>query len=104
LAAWIRQAWVLMSPLARVHPQARPVGPVVVGPGCIVEAGAQVGPEVVLSSDVVVSGRTQIDRSVVRPNTCIGADLGFSGTVVNGVRIRHARMHMSACCAHRHGR
>jgi hypothetical protein len=98
-AAWIRRPWGLMSPLARVHPQATLVGPVVVGPGCMVEAGAQIGPEVVLSRDVVVSGGTHIDRSVVLPNTYIGAHLELSGTVVAGTGIRHVRLGVDAAPA-----
>lgn len=98
-AAWIRRPWGLMSPEARVHPQATLLGPVVVGPGCIVEADARVGPEVVLSRDVVVSGGTRIERSVVLAHTYIGADLELSGTIVHGNRIRHVRLGVEAAPA-----
>lgn len=98
-ASWLRQPWGVMSPLARVHPHAVLVGPVVVGPGCIVEAGARIGPEVVLSRDVVVSSGTSLEHSMVLDNSFIGAELELSGTVVKGERIRHMRLGIEAAPA-----
>lgn len=98
-AAWLRQPWGVMSPLARIHPHAVLVSPVVVGPGCIVEAGARIGPEVVLSRDVVVSSGTSLEHSLVLDNSFIGAELELSGTVVKGERIRHVRLGIEAAPA-----
>jgi hypothetical protein len=91
-ASWVKTSWGAMSPLARVHPQARMTGPVRIGPGCIVDRDADVGPAVVLSRNVWVSGGTRVSHSVVLPNSYMGAGLEISHAVVNGSRVRHARL------------
>lgn len=88
-ASWIQRPWGAMSPLARVSEGAVLTGPVLVGPGCIVEPGARVGPDVVLSRDVVVSTDTRIEHSLVLPGTYIGAGLDLCHTIVNGARVHH---------------
>ena len=91
-AAWVPTAWGAMSPLARVHPQARITGPVRIGPGCIVDRDAEVGPAVVLSRDVVVSRGTRITHSVILPGSYIGTGLELRHAVVNGGRLRHVAL------------
>lgn len=88
-ASWIQRSWGAMSPLARVSKAAVLKGPVLIGPGCIVERGAKVGPDVVLSRDVVVSPDTRIEHSLVLPGTYIGAGLDLCHTIVNGPRVHH---------------
>jgi hypothetical protein len=90
-ASWIRRPWGAMSPLAHVDEGATLVGPVRIGPGCIVERGAQLGPQVVLSRDVVVSAGTRLEHCLVLPGSYIGAGLTLSHAVVNGPRVRHVR-------------
>ena len=86
-ASWVKTSWGAMSPLARVHPQARMTGPVRIGPGCIVDRDADVGPAVVLSRNVWVSGGTRVSHSVVLPESYMGAGLEISHAVVNGSRV-----------------
>ena len=90
-AAWVRQRWGAMSPLARVHPQATLIGPVFIGPGCVVEAGVRLGPQTVLSRDVIVSAGSSIQHSLLLPQTYVGANLELSHSVVNGSRVRHVQ-------------
>ena len=90
-ASWIRRPWGAMSPLAHVDERATLVAPVRVGPGCIVEQGAQLGPHVVLSRDVVVSAGTRLEHCLVLPGSYIGAGLTLSHAVVSGPRVRHVR-------------
>lgn len=90
-ASWIQQPWGAMSPQARVHPGATLVGPVWIGPGCIVERGAAVGPAAVLSRDVIVSAGTCLEHTVLLPGSYMGADLDLSHAVVNGARVRHLK-------------
>ena len=90
-ASWIRRPWGAMSPQARVDERATLVGPLRIGPGCIVERGAQLGPQVVLSRDVVVSAGTRLEHCLVLPGSYIGAGLTLSHAVVNGPRVRHLR-------------
>ena len=87
--SWIRRPWGAMSPLARVSPGAVLIGPVLVGPGCLIERRARVGPDVVLSHDVVVSADTRVEHSLVLPHTYIGAGLDLCHTLVNGARVHH---------------
>jgi mannose-1-phosphate guanylyltransferase len=56
---------------ASVDPSARLVGPVLVGPGAVVEAGAVVGPEVVLGSESRVGRGATVERAVVWSRTAI---------------------------------
>ena len=91
-ASWVKTPWGAMSPLARVHPQARMTGPVRVGPGCIVDRDAEVGPGVVLSRNVLVSGGSRLSHCVILPDSYVGAGLDLSHAVVNGSRVRHVRL------------
>ncbi len=54
----------------RVH------GPVVIGPGCRVEAGSRLGEYTVLASNVRVMHDVQIDRSVIHENVYVGPGSG----------------------------
>jgi N-acetylglucosaminyldiphosphoundecaprenol N-acetyl-beta-D-mannosaminyltransferase len=91
-ASWLKTSWGAMSPLARVHPQARLTGPVRIGPGCIVGRDAELGPAVVLSRNVVVSGGSRLSHCVILPDSYVGAGLDLSHAVVNGARVRHVRL------------
>ena len=71
----MKTPWGGMSPSARVHPQAVIEGPVLLGPGCLVDADAHIGPEVVLERDVVVTRGSSVAHAVVLPNTFIGEGL-----------------------------
>lgn len=90
-ASWIRRPWGAMSPQALVDERATIIGPVRIGPGCIVERDAQLGPQVVLSRDVVVSAGTRLEHCLVLSGSYVGAGLTLSHAVVNGPRIRHLR-------------
>ncbi len=90
-ASWIRRPWGAMSPLAHVDQRAMLVGPLRIGPRCVVERGAHLGPRVVLSSDVVVSAGTRLEHCLVLPGSYIGSGLTLSHAVVSGPRVRHLR-------------
>ena len=85
--SWIKTPWGGMSPSARVHPQAVIEGPVLLGPGCLVDAEAHIGPEVVLERDVVVTRGSSVAHAVVLPNTFIGEGLSVQGGVACGNRL-----------------
>lgn len=93
-ASWIRTDWGAMSPLSHVHPEAEITGPVLIGPGCMVERGATLGPGAVLSHNVVVSGGTSIRDSLVLPNTYIGSGLEVERALINGTRLRHVNLEL----------
>jgi N-acetylglucosaminyldiphosphoundecaprenol N-acetyl-beta-D-mannosaminyltransferase len=100
-ASWIRKPWGAVSPTARVHPSARMQGPVLIGPGCIVEAGAEIGPLSVLTRDVVVSAGTQVRGSTVLPSTYVGPGLTLDRCVANGSQIYHGLHDVSTRLARR---
>jgi len=90
-ASWNRRPWGAMSPQSHVDDRATLIGPVHIGPGCIVERDAHLGPQVVLSRDVVVSAGTRLEHCLVLPGSYIGAGLTLSHAVVSGPRVRHLR-------------
>lgn len=75
---------VFVSEDASVEPAARLFGPVLVGPGAVVEAGAVVGPEAVLGAGCRVGRGAVVERSVVWPDTVIAAGERVSRAVAAG--------------------
>ncbi|MGD9793695.1 MAG: sugar phosphate nucleotidyltransferase, partial [Acidimicrobiia bacterium] len=67
---------------AEVSPEARIDGPAVIGPGCVVEAGARLGEYTVLGSNVRVRSDVEIERSVVHDNAYLASGVNLRGTVV----------------------
>ncbi len=60
-----------------------------IGPGCLVGARARVGPNAILSRDVIVAGGTRVSDAVVLPGTYVGQGLELRDAIVNGGRVRH---------------
>ncbi len=88
-ASWRRYSWGAASPNAQVDEGATLIGPVLIGPGCIVERGAQLGPGVVLTRDVLLSSQSRVEHSLVLPGSYIGSGLDLNGCIVNGARVHH---------------
>lgn len=100
-ASWIRRPWGVVSPTARVHPTARILGPVLIGPGCSVEAGAEIGPMAVLTRDVIVGAGTVVRDSTVLPSTYVGPGLTLDRCVVHGEQAYHFAHEVSTRVARR---
>ena len=64
----------------RVHPSAELQGPVLIGHGCSIGAGARVGPLSVVGDNCVVEAGGQVEHSVIWSGTYLG----------NGVRVKAA--------------
>ncbi len=63
-------------------------GPAMLGSGAVVEAGASVGPQVVLGARTRVGAGSQIERSVVLDDVDVGPDVSVRDSIVaSGVRI-----------------
>jgi len=60
---------------AEVHPDARLVAPVVVGPNCRIDAGAELRPYTVLGTDVVVRPEAMLERTVCHDHVFVGPDV-----------------------------
>lgn len=83
-AAWIRTSWGAMSPDACVSAHAHLQGPVLAGAGCFIHAGAQVGPDVVLAGDVIVTSGARISHSLVLSGTFLGDGVALHGAIARG--------------------
>lgn len=88
-ATWLRMPWGLMSPQAHVHPQATLRGPVLVGPGCVINRGARVGPSVVLSEDVMLASGAVVQGSLVLANTYVSGEVLLEQAVAQGASVHH---------------
>lgn len=76
-----------------IHPDAKVVGPAVIGDNCRIEENARIGEYTVLGANVRVRHDTVLERSVVHDNAYLGEAVHLRGTVVgrscdlrNGVR------------------
>jgi hypothetical protein len=87
-ASWRRMPWGAASPDAVVHAQARIQGPVLVGPGSVVEAGAELGPGTVLSHDVFVASGARVRHSLVMANTYVGGQITLENALAQGNSIQ----------------
>ncbi len=79
---------------ASVSPQALLRAPFYVGPGCTLEAGAEIGPEASLVRDVHVQSGARVQDSVLWAGCEIGERAELHGTILAlGARVgRHARL------------
>ena len=75
---------IFRSAGASVDPAAQLTGPVLVGPGVVVEAGAVVGPDAVLGAGSRVGRGAAVERAVVWPGTVIAPGERVSRAVAAG--------------------
>jgi hypothetical protein len=83
-ASWVRMPWGAASPDAVIHADADIRGPVLVGPGCVVEAGAELGPESVLARDVFIAKGARVRHSLVMSNTYVGGQISLENALAQG--------------------
>jgi NDP-sugar pyrophosphorylase family protein len=95
-ATWIRKPWGVMSPQAWVDPQAQIRGPAIIGPGCFVCAEAQIGPNTVLTKDVIVDSEVRIADTLAMPDVYFGHKTELRHTLVNGHRVMHTKTRTSS--------
>ncbi|MEO7428146.1 MAG: mannose-1-phosphate guanyltransferase [Acidimicrobiales bacterium] len=67
---------------AEIHPDARVVGPAVIGENCRIEAGVRLGPYTVLGTNVRVRANTDVERVVVHDNSYLGEAVRLRGAIV----------------------
>lgn len=91
-ATWVHTTWGAHSPDAVIQPRAILNGPVLIGPGCHVAAGATVGAGTVLTREVVVASGATLVATLVLPHTFVGGDLELKQTLVNGRTVQHLRL------------
>ena len=91
-ATWLQTDWGAHSPDATIDADAFIEGPVLIGPGCFVAAGARLGPGTLLTRDVVISSGATVVNSLVLPKTFVGQGLDLAEAVVNGSSVQHLRL------------
>ena len=86
-------AWV--APTARVDRRARLEGPVFVDEGCVVRAGARLGPYTVLGKDCHIEEDAHLSGAIVWADSRIGREAHLSDTIIGrSTRIgRNAHLH-----------
>ena len=87
-ASWLRKPWGAASPDAVIHANAKIYGPVLVGPGCVVEAGAELGPASVLAHDVFLASGARVRNSLVMANTYVGGQIALENALAQGNSIQ----------------
>lgn len=87
-AAWLRMPWGAASPDAVIHADAVIQGPVLIGPACVVEAGAQIGPDTVLAREVYVARGARVRHSLVLANTYVGGQISLENALAQGNSIQ----------------
>jgi hypothetical protein len=83
-ASWRRMPWGAVSTDAFVAEGATIHGPVLIGPGSVVEAGAEVGPDTVLMQEVVVASGARIKNTLVMSNTFVGGQIDLENAIAQG--------------------
>jgi mannose-1-phosphate guanylyltransferase len=74
--------FTLVDPTAQVHPDARLVPPVYVGPDAVVEAGARAGSLAVIGARAHLSAGTVVESSVIGVGARLGRETNVIGSVV----------------------
>jgi mannose-1-phosphate guanylyltransferase len=77
------QPGVWVSPRARVHPTARLLSPLFIGEHATIGRAATVGPDVVVSCRCAIAEETQVQRSLILPDTYVGPDLDLCDVIVS---------------------
>lgn len=87
-ATWLRMPWGAASPDAVIHPDAVILGPVLIGAGCVVEAGVELGPSTVLARDVFIARGARVKHSLVMANTYVGGQISLENALAQGGSIQ----------------
>jgi len=82
IAGFVLSDGVWLGEGSEVHPDARLVAPVVVGPNCRVEAGAELRGYTVLGTDVVVRADAVLERTVCHDHVFVGRGVHSRGAIV----------------------
>jgi NDP-sugar pyrophosphorylase family protein len=77
---------------AAIHPTARLIAPLYIGPNSRIGARAQVGPGAVVSGNCIIDDETSIVNSIATPGTYIGQGLELDGVVVDRNRLVNSRL------------
>lgn len=79
----------------RIHPSARLIQPLYLGDRVKVEAGATIGPNVVVSCDCLIGSGSALKDTLVFPRSFVGESLELDGCVVNQNQLVNVRLDTS---------
>ncbi len=85
---WLSRPWGAASPDAVIHADARIIGPVLIGPGSVIEAGTELGPGTVLTRDIFLARGACVRDSVVMANTYVGGQVTLENVLAQGNSIQ----------------
>ncbi len=66
-----------------IHPNARLMAPVLIGPGCLIGRDVELGPNVIIGANSVIDSGASVAESTILPNTYVGKLLNVCGRVVD---------------------
>ncbi len=87
-AYWRRMPWGAASPDAVIHAGARITGPVLIGPGSVIEADTELGPRAVLARDIFFARGACVRHSLVMANTYVGGQVTLENALAQGNSIQ----------------
>lgn len=87
-ASWRRFPWGAASPDAVIDATAKIEGPVLIGPGSMVEGGTELGPDTVLARNVIVARGAKVRNSLVMSNTFVGGQITLENSLAQGNSIQ----------------
>ena len=87
-ASWRRFSWGAASPDAVIHAKTMIDGPVLIGPGCVVESDVELGPGTVLCRDVFVAHGAKVRNALVMSNTYVAGQVTLENAVAQGSSIQ----------------
>lgn len=87
-ASWRRFPWGAASPDASIDADANIKGPVLIGPGSMVEGGTELGPDTVLARNVIISRGAKVRNSLVMSNTFVGGQITLENSIAQGNSIQ----------------
>jgi hypothetical protein len=83
-ASWRRFPWGAASPDAVIDATAKIEGPVLIGPGSMVEGGTELGPDTVIARNVIVARGAKVRNSLVMSNTFVGGQITLENSLAQG--------------------
>jgi len=87
-----RELGIWISRNVEIHPTAKLIAPLYIGPNCRINRGVKLGPDVVISGDCIIDSNTSIDQSLTTAGSYIGEGLELSKTIVDHNMLVNVRL------------
>jgi NDP-sugar pyrophosphorylase family protein len=87
-----KEPGIWISRNVTVHPTAKLLAPVYIGPNCRIGIDVRIGPSAVISEGCIVDEQSSVANSVVAPRTYIGRGLELEHVIVDRNRLVNAKL------------